>query len=166
MRRYCSGHQMKDHRHPKARDKFDNILLPITICCMHASMPPKWTSRRLRGYLPQSQERVEVGSTDEEALPPPGSARVDCDFWHCHTYIPLHSSYCNCMKHFPTMQRDVVHSVLQTSNVAKMHLQIYFLLLTFELKLAEALSAVFAQNHCNLYKYNLRQRQCLYCSKS
>ena len=67
---------MKDHRHPKARDKFDNILLPITICCMHASMPPKRTSRRLRGYPPESQERVEVGSADEEASPPPGSARL------------------------------------------------------------------------------------------
>jgi len=44
---------------------------------MHASMPPKWTSRRLRRYPPESQERVEVGSTDEEALPPPGSARID-----------------------------------------------------------------------------------------
>ena len=53
----------------------DNILLPI--CCMHASMPPKRTLRRLRGYPPESQERVEVGSADEEALPPPGSARVD-----------------------------------------------------------------------------------------
>ena len=40
---------MKDHRHPKVRD---NILLPITICCMHASMPPKQTSNRLRGVLP------------------------------------------------------------------------------------------------------------------
>ena len=50
---------------------------------MHASMPPKWILRRLRGYLPESQERVEVGSADEEALPPrgasppPSSARVD-----------------------------------------------------------------------------------------
>ena len=50
-------------------------------------MPPKQTSRRLRGYPPELQERVEVGSADEEALPPrrasppPGSARVD--------YIPL-----------------------------------------------------------------------------
>ena len=50
---------------------------------MHASMPPKRTSRRLRGYLPESQERVEVGSADEEpsppqgVSPPPGSARVD-----------------------------------------------------------------------------------------
>ena len=75
------GDLMKDHRHPKARDKFE---LPITICCMHASIPPKWTSRRLRGYPPELQERVEVGSADEEALPPPGgalpppgSARVD-----------------------------------------------------------------------------------------
>ena len=33
--------------------------------------------RRLRGYPPESQERVEVGSADEEASPPPGSARVD-----------------------------------------------------------------------------------------
>ena len=56
-----------------SRDKFDNILLPITICCMHASMPHKRTSRRLRGYPPESQERVEVGSADEEA---PGSARA------------------------------------------------------------------------------------------
>jgi len=42
---------------------------------MHTSMPPKQTSRRLRGYLPESQERVEVGSADEEASPhlvPPG----------------------------------------------------------------------------------------------
>ena len=59
---------MKDHRHPKARDKFDIILLPIY--CMHTSMPSKRTSRRLRGYPPESQERVEIGSTDEEALPP------------------------------------------------------------------------------------------------
>ena len=50
---------------------------------MHASMPPNRTSRRLRGYLPESQERVEVGSADEEpsppqkALLPPGSTRVD-----------------------------------------------------------------------------------------
>ena len=56
-----------------SRDKFDNILLPITTCCMHASMPPKRTSRRLRGYPPESQERVEVGSADEEA---PGFARA------------------------------------------------------------------------------------------
>ena len=64
---------MKDHLHPKAQDN----ILPITICCMHASMPPKRTSRRLRGYPPESQERVKVGSTDEEASPPPGCARVD-----------------------------------------------------------------------------------------
>ena len=64
----------KDHRHPKTRDMFDNILLPITICCMHTSMPPKRTSRRLRGYPPESQERVEIGSTDEEALPPQGAS--------------------------------------------------------------------------------------------
>ena len=57
---------------------------------MYTSMPPKWTSRRLRGYPPESQERVkvgsadaDVGSADEEASPPwgasapPGSARVD-----------------------------------------------------------------------------------------
>ena len=44
---------------------------------MHASIPPKRTSRRLRRYPPESQERVEVGSADEEASPPPGSARVD-----------------------------------------------------------------------------------------
>ena len=50
---------------------------------MHASMPPKRTLRRLRGYPPKLQERVEVGSADEEpsppqgASPPPGSARVD-----------------------------------------------------------------------------------------
>ena len=62
---------------------FNNILLLITIHCMHASMPPKRTSRRLRGYPPESQERVDVASADEEtlpprgALPPPGSARVD-----------------------------------------------------------------------------------------
>ena len=41
-------------------------------------MPPKQTSRRLRGYPLESKERVEVGSADEEASPPPGSARVDC----------------------------------------------------------------------------------------
>ena len=74
---FCSRLPTKDHRHLKARDKFDNILLPITICCMHASMPPKRTWRRLRGYPPESQEKVEVGRTDEEASPPPGSARVD-----------------------------------------------------------------------------------------
>ena len=50
---------------------------------MHVSMPPKRTSRTLRGYPPESQERVEVGSADGEAsptcgaLPPPGSARAD-----------------------------------------------------------------------------------------
>ena len=44
---------------------------------MHASVPPKRTSRRLRGYPPESQERVEVGSADEEASPPLGSARVN-----------------------------------------------------------------------------------------
>ena len=64
----------KDHSHPKARDKFDNILLPITICCMHASMPPKRTSRRLKGYPPESQERFKVGSADEEASPPWGAS--------------------------------------------------------------------------------------------
>ena len=47
-------------------------------------MPPKRTSRRLRGYPPKLQERIEVGNGDEEASPPqgasppPGSARVDC----------------------------------------------------------------------------------------
>ena len=51
---------------------------------MHASMPPKWTSRRLRGYPPESQERVEVGSADEEASPPPGSARVDYVVRSCY----------------------------------------------------------------------------------
>ena len=50
---------------------------------MHASMPPKQNSRRLSGYPPKSQERVEVGSTDEEASPPPGSARVDCNTELC-----------------------------------------------------------------------------------
>ena len=74
---------MKDHRHPKARDKFDNILLPITICCMHASMPPKRTLRRLRGYLPESQERVKVGSDDASSgdsthLAPPELTMVCC----------------------------------------------------------------------------------------
>ena len=49
----------------------------FAICCMHASMPPKRTSRRLGGHPPKSQERVEVGSADEEASPPPGSAMVD-----------------------------------------------------------------------------------------
>ena len=39
---------------------------------MHASMPPKRTSRRLRGYPPEAQERVEIGSADEEASPPRG----------------------------------------------------------------------------------------------
>jgi len=39
---------------------------------MQASMPPKQTSRRLRGYPPKLQERVEVGSADEEALSPRG----------------------------------------------------------------------------------------------
>ena len=59
-------------------------------------MPPKWTSRRLRWYLPESQERVEVGSADEEALPPrgvsppPGSARVDFDLVTSHN-----TSRCN-----------------------------------------------------------------------
>ena len=50
---------------------------------MHASMPPKQTLRRLRGYPPESQ-RVEVGSADDEealppqgTLPPPGFTRVD-----------------------------------------------------------------------------------------
>ena len=73
---------------PVTFDKFDNILLPITICCMHASMPPKRTSRRLRGYPPESQERVKVGSADGEALPPwgallpPGSTRVDYTYYN------------------------------------------------------------------------------------
>ena len=41
---------------------------------MHASMPcPKQTLRRLRGYSPESQERVKVGNADEEALPPRGT---------------------------------------------------------------------------------------------
>ena len=50
---------------------------------MHASMPPKRTSRRLRGYPPEPQGRGEVGSADGEASPPrgasppPGFARVD-----------------------------------------------------------------------------------------
>ena len=74
----------------KLEISFDNILLPIAICCMHASMPPKRTSRGLREYPPELQERVKIGSADEEALSPPGSARVDCGFWHGHPYIPLH----------------------------------------------------------------------------
>ena len=32
---------------------------------------------------PESQERVEVGSADEEASPPPGSARVDYNIYVC-----------------------------------------------------------------------------------
>ena len=47
---------------------------------MHTSMPPKQTSRRLRGYLSESQERVEVGSADEEALPPNELAIPAVDF--------------------------------------------------------------------------------------
>ena len=43
---------------------------------MHASMPPK---RRLRGYMPESQEGVKVGSAEEEISPPSGLARVDHD---------------------------------------------------------------------------------------
>ena len=52
------------------------ISLIIHCCqfCMHASMPPKWTSRRLRGYPPESQERFKVGSADKEALPPWGAS--------------------------------------------------------------------------------------------
>ena len=53
----------------------------IIYCCqfpLHASMRPKRTSRRLRGYPPEAQERVEGESADEEASPPPGSTRIDC----------------------------------------------------------------------------------------
>ena len=52
---------------------FKNLLY----ACKHA------TSRRLRRYPPELQERIKVGSTDEEASPPwgasppPGSTRVD-----------------------------------------------------------------------------------------
>ena len=55
---------------------------------MHASMPPKRTSRRPRGYPPEPQGRGEVGSADGEASPPlalpgltivnPGEARRGC----------------------------------------------------------------------------------------
>ena len=50
---------------------------------MHANMPPKQTSRRPRGYPPESQERVKVGSVDEEALLPPGSTRADYSVHSC-----------------------------------------------------------------------------------
>ena len=69
-------------------------------------MPPKRTSRRLRGYPPESQERVQVGSADEEVLPPPGSARVDCHFDSAdkcfltndvvQLFYPCKDAYCKC----------------------------------------------------------------------
>jgi len=60
---------------------------------MHASMPPKRTSKRLRGYPPELQERVEVGNADEEASPPSGSARVDCHNTHCSGDSHIHSEH-------------------------------------------------------------------------
>ena len=42
-------------------------------CSMHASMLPKRTSRRLRGYPPESQERGEVGSANRGRLRLPGN---------------------------------------------------------------------------------------------
>ena len=101
----------------KLEISFDNILLPITICCMHASMPPKQTSRRLRGYPPESQERVEVGSADEEASPPwgasspPGFARVDyghLTVWKSHNLQGSWSGSCKII---------ILHNFLNQSNL-------------------------------------------------
>ena len=60
---------------------------------MHASMPPKWTLRRWRGYLPESHEsHGEVGSADGEALPllaSPGLANNNTSVVECVTdFLP------------------------------------------------------------------------------
>ena len=96
---------MKDHLHPKARDKFDYILLPFVLfyACKHATQADLEETERTAAWVAWKEWGWECwwgGFT------PPGFARIDCGYtvhightlviwrekhsmWEWHSFIQL-----------------------------------------------------------------------------